>query len=134
MPHPRFVDLLAIQHAYERVRIRMRNVAERIRADESVDVGEHGYWRGYWLLAIGYWLLDGTLKLPGGKTRAAFFQRMALISSGRSPITSSARSLAKPVSMVRSVPQSRRSGPSTARASSSMPRSTPLPDRSATML
>jgi len=69
-------------------------------------------------------------KLPAGKMLAALPHRIAVMSSGESPMTSSAHSLARPVSMVRSEPHSIRAAPTAATVRSSIPRSTPLPDRS----
>ena len=65
-----------------------------------------------------------------GKIRIAFRHLTSAISSLVRPITSRAHSLARPVHSVMSAPQSRRFAPTAAQASSSIPRSTPLPERS----
>jgi hypothetical protein len=88
--HPRFRDSFAIEHAHERVGIRMRYFAEWIRADQRRDVERHGCNPG---------------KAPGGNIRAALRHLMSSRSGPFTPITSSAHSLASPVSSVRSAPQ-----------------------------
>src|SRR5512132_3884306 len=100
MPNPGARELLSIEHSQQPLWIRVWNVPERIRADERVDVDHclaaERAQRG---------------KLFGGKIRAAFRQRIAFMSSSLRPRTSSARSFAQPVSIVRSQAQSNREAP-----------------------
>src|SRR5476651_538014 len=105
MSDPRAVDLLAIQYPHENVRVWMRNVAEWIRADASVHV-DH----------------VAPSNEPALKIRAALRQRMSFMSSApSSPVVASARSFARPVHIVTSLPHNRRFAPSALIASSSMP-------------
>src|SRR5689334_25420081 len=119
---PRAVEAFAIEHAYEDLRIGVRHMPKRVRSDERVDVDHRRLLvAGCWLLAISCAVLESVAatqrgKLPFGKIRAAFRQRMALRSSALNPMTSRARSFASPVSIVRSQPQSRRDAPSASSA------------------
>src|ERR1035437_508288 len=91
MSAPRAIDLFAIQHANENLRIRVRHGPERIRPNERVDI-DHA----------------APSNEPAPKIRAADRQRMSFMSSEPSnPVVSSARSLASPVHIVTSLPQSR---------------------------
>ena len=68
MTHPRALDSLAIEHAHENVRIRVRHGAKRIRADERVDVESRA-----WVQAS-----EGTCSRKiRRKMRAALRQRMS---------------------------------------------------------
>src|SRR5688572_959606 len=118
MPDPGARNLLTIEYADEGAGVRMRELAIRIRADQGGDIHHR----------VAHAASPG--KAPGGKSLAAFFHRMASRSSGVTPITSSAHSFARPVSSVRSAPHTRRPAPTASSAWSSIPRSTPLPDRS----
>src|ERR1051325_9268027 len=122
MSDPGALQAIAPQDTIEHRRFWVRNLAIRKGADESVEV-EH------WKRVAGNWERGGYShrgKLPRGKMRAAFFQRIAARSSPLTPITSRARSLASPVHIVRSEPQSNRFAPRVSSAPSSIPRSTPL--------
>src|SRR3989442_6363156 len=110
---PRDIDLRAIERAHERLRPRAGDLAPRVRTQERVAVDSH----------------QSEGKARGGKMRAAFFQRMAAISSLASRV-SRYRSFAHPVSIVMSLPHSSRLTPALSTHASSMPPSTPLPERS----
>src|SRR4029450_8515531 len=96
--HPCARKLLAIQHADQRTGIRMRKLTKGIGTDERrhVDGRAHAASPG---------------NAPAGKIRAAFFQLMASWSAGVRPMTSSAQSLASPVSIVMSAPHTGRTAP-----------------------
>src|ERR1700752_1220747 len=113
MGHPGDIDLGPIERLEERVGRRAGHFAPRIGAEERVAVSPH----------------QSAGNAPGGKMRAAFFQR--IIASSSLPRNDSRyRSLAHPVSIVMSLPHSKRLAPTLSRQASSIPPSTPLPDRS----
>src|SRR5690349_8086265 len=91
MADPGTLEPVATQHSLQDFRIRVRNLAEGVWANQRVDV-DH-------------------VNAPFGKIRAAFFHRIFSKCSPRTPMTSSARSFARPVHIVRSEPQSSRGGP-----------------------
>src|SRR5436305_5698040 len=117
MTHPGRVDPFPCQYANEHLRIGVRQVAKRIRANKGIDVdhrwprtasgAERCALRGWWRVSVGE-LLSTRGKDPGGKIREALRHRMSARSPSDNPITSSARSFARPVSIVRSHAQSRR--------------------------
>src|SRR5207237_4322633 len=99
-----------LEHPFKDIRIGMRHVAKRIRADEGVDV-DHGFCsrpRGFAAgrFSARRFAAVGKLRRGGGescaalgdckpKTRAALRQRMSRMSSAdESPVFSSARNLA----------------------------------------
>src|SRR5215213_7998567 len=121
MTDPGSLESIAFDDTIENLRVRVWDVAERVGTDQGICVDQ---------VQIPRYARDDNGKESFGKMRAAFFHRMFSRSSPFTPMTSSARSLASPVHMVRSHPQSRRSAPSASTASSSIPRSTPEPERS----
>src|SRR5689334_3997586 len=99
MSDPGAFETVALYDAVEDVGFRMWRVAGGVRADERVDVFHRRP-----SLALG-------MNWPFGMMRAAFFQRMFSRSSPLTPMTSSARDLARAVHIVRSQPHNRRAAP-----------------------
>src|SRR5665213_970416 len=102
MANPRALDSLALEYAHQHGRLRMRELAKRIRTDVTVDVDHPGTR----MLVLVWRAATPLVGIPGsalcGKMRAAFRHRTSAISSSSRPTASSARSFASHVSIVMS--------------------------------